>query len=83
MLEKQIEMLAEITIEKITGKKLEIEEDKESSQEDENTEFITYRLENLLERRPFLLSHVILRQNPNNVYEWINLARLCEVYIFE
>ncbi len=41
-------------------------------------DFLVYRLENLLQRRPFLLSHVVLRQNPNNVYEWLNLAKLCE-----
>jgi len=24
------------------------------------------------------LSNVILRQNPNNVYEWLNRVKLCE-----
>jgi hypothetical protein len=37
-----------------------------------------YRLENLIARRPFLLSNVVLRQNPNNVYEWLNRVKLCE-----
>lgn len=36
------------------------------------------RLENLCNRRPFLLSHVLLRQNPDNVYTWINYIQLCE-----
>ena len=53
-------------------------EDLDNIESDPN--FITYRLENLLERRPFLLSHVVLRQNPHNVYEWMNLAKLCEVF---
>jgi pre-mRNA-splicing factor SYF1 len=31
-----------------------------------------------LERRPFLLSNVILRQNPHNVNEWLNRVTLCQ-----
>ena len=34
------------------------------------------RLENLLSRRPFLLNQVLLRQNPNNVNEWMNRVNL-------
>jgi pre-mRNA-splicing factor SYF1 len=37
-----------------------------------------FRLENLIQRRPFLLSNTVLRQNPNNVYEWLNRIKLCE-----
>ena len=37
-----------------------------------------FRLENLIERRPFLLSDSLLRQNPNNVYEWINRVKICK-----
>jgi len=29
------------------------------------------RLEHLMERRPLLLSSVLLRQNPHNVVEWL------------
>ncbi|CAI2386696.1 unnamed protein product [Moneuplotes crassus] len=36
------------------------------------------KLENLLERRPFLLSNTNLRQNPSNVYEWLNRVKLYE-----
>jgi pre-mRNA-splicing factor SYF1 len=25
-----------------------------------------------------MLSNVVLRQNPNNVYEWLNRVKLCE-----
>ena len=35
-------------------------------------------LEKLIERRPFLLSNVILRHNPSDVYEWLNRVKLCE-----
>lgn len=34
------------------------------------------RLEHLMERRPELLSSVILRQNPHNVHEWHKRAKL-------
>lgn len=36
------------------------------------------RLEKLLDNRAFLLSNVILKQNPNNVNEWLNRIQLCE-----
>ncbi|CAM9403150.1 unnamed protein product [Chrysoparadoxa australica] len=34
------------------------------------------RLENLLERRPLLVSSVLLRQNPHNCYEWAKRVKL-------
>ena len=34
------------------------------------------RLEYLLERRPFLLNEVMLRQNPNNIGEWLKRVSL-------
>jgi len=37
-----------------------------------------FRLENLLERRPFLLNDAHLRQNPNNIKEWLNRVELCK-----
>lgn len=37
-----------------------------------------FRLENLIQRRPFLMSNTVLRQNPNNVYEWLNRISLCQ-----
>lgn len=36
------------------------------------------QMENLIQRRPFLLSNVILRQNKHNVSEWLNRIKLCE-----
>lgn len=34
------------------------------------------RLEHLMERRPELLSSVMLRQNPHNVHEWHKRVKL-------
>lgn len=34
------------------------------------------QLENLLEKRPLLLNAVVLRQNPNNVHEWLKRTEL-------
>jgi pre-mRNA-splicing factor SYF1 len=55
------------------------EEEEKDELKDDDIEMKMFRLENLMERRPFLLSNVILRQNPHNVYEWMNQIRLCEV----
>ena len=33
--------------------------------------------ENLMERRPYLLNDVVLRQNPNNVHEWLKRIEMC------
>jgi pre-mRNA-splicing factor SYF1 len=46
-----------------------------TKEDKENMKF--FRLENLIERRPFLLSNVVLRQNQNNVNEWLNRLKLC------
>lgn len=45
---------------------------------EEKDELKFVRLENLIQRRPFLLSNVVLRQNPHNVYEWLNRVKLCD-----
>lgn len=36
------------------------------------------RFEELMDRRPFLLSSVLLRQNPHNVHEWLKRVQLFE-----
>jgi pre-mRNA-splicing factor SYF1 len=36
------------------------------------------RLEELLDKRPFLLSNVVLRQSPNNVKEWLQRVEMCQ-----
>lgn len=42
----------------------------------DDTELRLERLELLMDRRPLLLSSVLLRQNPHNVHEWHNRARI-------
>ena len=56
-----------------------MKDEEEDKQKDDELRF--FRLENLIQRRPFLLSNVVLRQNPNNVYEWLNRVKLCESLI--
>jgi pre-mRNA-splicing factor SYF1 len=57
----------------------EIKQQNESEEESEDpVEAKFQRIETLIQRRPFLLSNIVLRQNPNNVYEWLNRIKLCE-----
>jgi pre-mRNA-splicing factor SYF1 len=37
-----------------------------------------FRMTNLIERRPFLLSDALLRQNPHNIKEWLKRVKLCK-----
>ena len=73
-------MLLDFTFRDVPEKQADAEEPakfkKFSKEEKEELRFV--RLENLLQRRPFLLSNVVLRQNPHNVYEWLNRVKLCE-----
>ena len=63
----------------------EDEEEEESDAEDSGDDFDEdagdvdlriERLEHLMDRRPILLSSVLLRQNPHNVYEWQNRIKI-------
>ena len=47
---------------------------------EEKLNFKFLRLNNLLERRPLMLCLTKLRQNPNNVKEWIQKISLCKNY---
>jgi len=80
-MEDQIDMLIDFTYRDISGKQetenAEKSNEKMFSKEDK-LDLKLYRLENLIQRRPFLLSNVVLRQNPNNVYEWLNRIKLCQ-----
>eukprot|EP00826_Nyctotherus_ovalis_P046717 TRINITY_DN5312_c0_g5_i1.p1 TRINITY_DN5312_c0_g5~~TRINITY_DN5312_c0_g5_i1.p1 ORF type:complete len:344 (+),score=78.68 TRINITY_DN5312_c0_g5_i1:1177-2208(+) len=76
--EERIEKLIDLAFERTGAQSLDDKFYKVPAELDTNDDFIIYRLTSLLERRPFLLSHVVLRQNPNNVYEWLNLAKMCE-----
>lgn len=64
----------EVALELESHRKLKGADDKKQTKED----LSFFRLESLIARRPFLLSNVVLRQNPNNVYEWLNRVKLCE-----
>ena len=78
-LEEQVDMLLDFTFREFPEKCQKDEEPKFkkfTKQEKDELKFI--RLENLIQRRSFLLSNVILRQNPHNVYEWLNRVKLCE-----
>ena len=83
--EDQIDKLLEFTFRDIPDRKEDIKSEiamsgkRQSQVEGEDkSDLRFFRLENLIQRRPFLLSNVILRQNPHNVYEWLNRVQLCE-----
>ena len=46
------------------------EENNEDPEEDLELDLRLLRFEQLMDRRPFLVNDVLLRQNPNNVHEW-------------
>lgn len=52
--------------------------DKNMLTEQDEEDYKYFKLESLIQRRPFLLSNSNLRQNPSNVYEWLNRIKLCE-----
>ena len=53
-----------------------LNEEKEATQNNINLKL--FKISNLIERRPFLLSDAIIRQNPNNVKEWLKRVKLCK-----
>ena len=67
-------MLLDFTFRDVPSKQQSQDEEttfkKFSKEEKEELRFV--RLENLLQRRPFLLSNVVLRQKPHNVAEWLS-----------
>lgn len=48
-----------------------------AAEQNDKLDLHLWKLETLIERRAFLLSDTILRQNPHNVYEWLNRVTLC------
>jgi pre-mRNA-splicing factor SYF1 len=76
--EQKIEKLVNETFKRTEAPSYDEEFYRVSGELNNDEDFVIYRLKSLLERRPFLLSHVVLRQNPNNVYEWLNLAKMCD-----
>lgn len=73
--ESDIENMIDATLDGLTAESSDIDDRINGKEFDMKL----YRLENLMERRPFLLSNTLLRQNPHNVYEWVNRIKLCEV----
>ncbi|CAG8589238.1 24475_t:CDS:10 [Dentiscutata erythropus] len=59
VIEKKMEEAAERT-----------EEGQEDPEQDLELDLRLMRFEQLMDRRPFLVNDVLLRQNPNNVHEW-------------
>ena len=51
-------------------------QEEEEEEENDEIELRLARLEHLMERRPILLSSVMLRQNPHNVHEWLKRISL-------
>lgn len=71
-------------MERLTSKKLELLQNAKSSEIDVlefELELFMNRYNHLLERRPLLLNSVLLRQNPNNVREWLNRVQLYEGFL--
>ena len=71
--------LVDLNIEEIDNKD-EIKEEElneNNSNKDSNLKKFNFiRVNNLLQRRPFLLNSTILRRNPNNVAEWLKRIEL-------
>ena len=71
--------LVDLNIEEI-GNKDEIKEEElnenDSNKDSNLKKFNFIRVNNLLQRRPFLLNSTILRRNPNNVAEWLKRIEL-------
>ena len=65
-------------INKALGIKPGPEDDDRTLDEDLEVEYKLFRIEKLLERRPLLLNNCLLRQNPNNVNEWVKRVKLVE-----
>eukprot|EP00828_Plagiopyla_frontata_P004798 TRINITY_DN1181_c0_g1_i4.p1 TRINITY_DN1181_c0_g1~~TRINITY_DN1181_c0_g1_i4.p1 ORF type:complete len:430 (+),score=61.17 TRINITY_DN1181_c0_g1_i4:89-1378(+) len=72
MLENEINKLLGISLdEKMIQEKIETEEGTE-------IDYRIKRLEKLLDRRPLLLNNCLLRQNQNNIGEWLKRIKLVE-----
>jgi pre-mRNA-splicing factor SYF1 len=53
----------------------ELDDTRQLGERADDAELRIARLEVLMERRPLLLSSVLLRQNPHNVHEWLKRAK--------
>ena len=69
----------ELKFEEINYEKIEEDENIQKGDTENNSnikKFNFIRVNNLLQRRPFLLNSTILRRNPNNVNEWLKRIEL-------
>ena len=69
----------ELKFEEIKYEKIEEDENIQKGDTENNSnikKFNFIRVNNLLQRRPFLLNSTILRRNPNNVNEWLKRIEL-------
>ena len=69
----------ELKFEEIKYEKIEEDENIQKGDMENNSnikKFNFIRVNNLLQRRPFLLNSTILRRNPNNVNEWLKRIEL-------
>ena len=69
----------ELKFEEINYEKIEEDENIQKGDAENNSnikKFNFIRVNNLLQRRPFLLNSTILRRNPNNVNEWLKRIEL-------
>jgi pre-mRNA-splicing factor SYF1 len=62
--------------ESIIAATMEDAEDEDEEDDDDELELRLAFLEHLMDRRPVLLSSVLLRQNPHNVHEWHKRVKL-------
>ena len=63
--------------ESVISTRIEMQQEEGGSEEDDlDIDLRMARLEKLMERRPFLVNAVLLRQDPNNVTEWLKLVEL-------
>jgi pre-mRNA-splicing factor SYF1 len=63
--------------ESIISAKVEMLKEKPSAELELELDLRMARFERLMDRRPFLVNDVVLRQNPNNVSEWMKRVELC------
>lgn len=66
------------TIEERKGEEQLTNMAKDMITEEDEENYKYFKLESLINRRNFLLSNATLRQNPSNVYEWLNRIKLWE-----
>eukprot|EP00742_Colponemidia_sp_Colp-10_P004229 GILJ01004512.1.p1 GENE.GILJ01004512.1~~GILJ01004512.1.p1 ORF type:complete len:874 (-),score=189.95 GILJ01004512.1:763-3384(-) len=70
------EQMLSVKMEQLEGREDDDNEDEEFKSVSDDVDLRLERLDNLMNRRQELLSSVLLRQNPHNVFEWQKRVRL-------